>query len=521
MKKFIIAGPGAGKTTKMLSLVNQLVSVNVDPKKIHLLSFSRNTANDISSRLWEEGIPFQGKTLHSLCYQIFLDFSEEEYQLIDNKKQTQIIEAVAKKHFSSEKLKNEFTLQKDIHKNELFKPAIKDYLQILERSKFLTFDQMITRAFEILSNRTILEKYFKDSVFLIDEGQDINPITEWPIYSLIASVVTDIYIFGSPSQEIYNFRGSNWFSLNKLLIEDGFIFESMNHNYRSTRSIVECGKAVGGEDVKNMQFTFDNENPVIWKISKTKAEQFETFLEDLTNTENNQTSMVLTRTNSQLNEVENYLKENGVNYKNLNNKNNYTTKEDLYFLDLFKNPKKQNLVNLLFAADRSEEIQEIVGLYNKKITFDNLELIIDNLELYSNDTKFQFENLYKSIRELINQNFDQFILINNYFKSIKNLNPKKIHNYKNIYNKRVAYNNNTAESNIILTTMHGSKGLEADNVFILSVNKGIFPHPKSTLKYEKNLFFVAITRAKLNLFIYSNKEKQIGGFQIPCKTIEL
>jgi DNA helicase-2/ATP-dependent DNA helicase PcrA len=69
--------------------------------------------------------------------------------------------------------------------------------------------------------------------------------------------------------------------------------------------------------------------------------------------------------------------------------------------------------------------------------------------------------------------------------------------------------------------MHGSKGLEADNVFILSANKGIFPHPKSTLKYEKNLFFVAITRAKLNLFIYSNKEKQIGGFQIPCKTIEL
>ena len=64
---------------------------------------------------------------------------------------------------------------------------------------------------------------------------------------------------------------------------------------------------------------------------------------------------------------------------------------------------------------------------------------------------------------------------------------------------------------VVLSTIHKSKGLEADNVFILDVNliPSKYATTKDQLKQERNLLYVAITRAKNKLiYINSNKTKR-------------
>lgn len=59
---------------------------------------------------------------------------------------------------------------------------------------------------------------------------------------------------------------------------------------------------------------------------------------------------------------------------------------------------------------------------------------------------------------------------------------------------------------IKLMTIHASKGLEFETVFIIGMNQGTFPS-RGDIEEERRLFYVAVTRAKTNLFISRAKKK--------------
>ena len=58
--------------------------------------------------------------------------------------------------------------------------------------------------------------------------------------------------------------------------------------------------------------------------------------------------------------------------------------------------------------------------------------------------------------------------------------------------------------------MLSAKGLEYEVVFVMDINEGTTPHKKAVkdadLEEERRLFYVAVTRAKTYLFLYSFKE---------------
>lgn len=66
----------------------------------------------------------------------------------------------------------------------------------------------------------------------------------------------------------------------------------------------------------------------------------------------------------------------------------------------------------------------------------------------------------------------------------------------------------------MLTTAHGSKGLEFDRVWIVGLQAGSFPSEKSSLEEERRLMFVAMTRAREALFISGTKDKKPSMFVI-------
>ena len=92
------------------------------------------------------------------------------------------------------------------------------------------------------------------------------------------------------------------------------------------------------------------------------------------------------------------------------------------------------------------------------------------------------------------------------------------------YTLNLKESNSTARqknNGVILTTMHGSKGLEYNTVFIIDANEGITPHKKSVseieISEERRMFYVAMTRAIKNLHIYYsktryNKEMEVSRF---------
>jgi DNA helicase-2/ATP-dependent DNA helicase PcrA len=77
--------------------------------------------------------------------------------------------------------------------------------------------------------------------------------------------------------------------------------------------------------------------------------------------------------------------------------------------------------------------------------------------------------------------------------------------------KNLAAKQKEQKDSITIATMHSSKGLEFDVVFIVDANEGITPHKKAVLasdiEEERRLFYVAMTRAKELLYIFSTKER--------------
>lgn len=114
-----------------------------------------------------------------------------------------------------------------------------------------------------------------------------------------------------------------------------------------------------------------------------------------------------------------------------------------------------------------------------------------------------FSNKYYEV--VINKDLYVESMIN-FTKDLKDLNEfyKKIEEFERILNK-----NN--ESNIILSTIHKSKGLEYDNVFIIDLVKGEFPliydykNRENRLEEERRMFYVAMTRARDNLHLITLK----------------
>ena len=84
------------------------------------------------------------------------------------------------------------------------------------------------------------------------------------------------------------------------------------------------------------------------------------------------------------------------------------------------------------------------------------------------------------------------------------------------FTDRIAFlrrdNNEPTPDALMLTTMHSSKGLEWDHVWIVRAEEGVSPDDKSPESEERRLFFVAMTRAKESLQISSTKKGAVSRF---------
>ncbi len=435
---------------------------------------------------------------------------------------------------------------------EIFKKIYGAYENRLRNANLIDFDDMLVLCYELLTQRadilSIWQKKYQH--ILIDEFQDINKV-QYDIIRLLALPENNLFIVGDDDQSIYRFRGARpeiMLNFNKDYPEGKRVL--LDVNYRSTSKIVECAgslvknntkrfgkniraKQQGGQDVAIKSFKELKEQNSMVVANILQYYKMGIPFSDMA---------ILFRTNTQPRALIDKLMEFNVPFQmkdvipNLYDhwiavniitymKLAMGYRDRALFLQIANRPKRY-LSRECFGDPQVEfiKLREYYG--DKEWMLDRIDKLEYDLELMKDMSPFAAINY---IRKGIG--YEDYLAEYAAFRRIKaeelletlNELQDSAREYKtygewflhiNEYReelKKQSQNQKQEKDSVALVTMHSSKGLEYRAVFIVDANEGITPHRKAMLEAdmeeERRLFYVAVTRAKEYLHIYSVKER--------------
>ena len=432
-----------------------------------------------------------------------------------------------------------------------FNLLYKHYEDFKKQHNLIDFDDMLLLALQIISTDKEILSYLQNQFkyIQIDEGQDTSLIQLKIIY-MIAQPEDNIFIVADDDQSIYGFRGASPDELLnfKSVYPQAKIF-LMENNYRSSKNIVDLSSKIINKNTirydKNLQSTKEERNKINLIRAKNTRIQTNYLVKEILDKGKDKSVAVLYRNNiSSINvinalagKIDFYIKDgkfafydhfiirdviNMINFSydqtdiNLFEKIYY--KFNLYLKKDFINQIKIMDHNYNIV-DRLEQCDGVYTFYQEK--FELLRYYLNQLRYLDVDDaiKFIFSNIgyYEYLKEYARRSktpiltydrvIDTLINISRGCKTVKDLEDK----FKELNSlQREA---SQAQSNITLSTIHGSKGLEYDNVYLIDLIDEEFPSSYSmddkedigVLEEERRLFYVAVTRAKENLSLVTLK----------------
>lgn len=424
------------------------------------------------------------------------------------------------------------------------------YNEIKIQNNFMDFNDLLILANEYISTDKKLLKALKNryKFFQIDEGQDTSTL-QFEIIRKIVFPENNVFIVADDDQSIYSFRGAspeNLLNFKNIYPNSKIFF--MDKNFRSTKNIIKISnKIIQGNKIRYEKYskhtTEENSQIMLFKV-KNSTIQARELVKRISEINPNETIGVLYRNNiSSLyiadilknNDIDFFVKENKFDfYSNriLNDvKNILLFSEDTTDLEVFK--------RIYFKLNAYIKKDFITKLENKPYNQCVLESLLDLDEL--NDfylNKFtSLRNDFKRLKRMkMEDKIDCILYELGYGDYLDNFNDFSNLNYNLIFDlikylskdlktfdefiekldnlKELLKNASSSKSNISISTIHSSKGLEYDNVFIIDLIDGEFPQKsilnsfdEKLLEEERRLFYVAMTRARKRLFLYTIKER--------------
>ncbi len=455
-------------------------------------------------------------------------------------------------------------LENKYRKNDVeLRKVYKIYQSELLRLNYVDFGDLILFCIKIFQqNKYILNKYQNIFKYIhVDEYQDINPIQQkWIHYLYLGN--KNICCVGDDDQSIYSWRGaevSNLLNFEKNF-ENAQIIR-LEQNYRSTKKILNCASKLisknKGRYGKELWSDNDEGNKIrINGFWETKEES--TFVSDkIENLISNKTKLseisILFRIAAHTRSFEERFINLGLPYKIIGGLRFYERKEikdiiaylrlvnnvedDLAFERIINVPKRGIGKSTLSKISSSARInntslfeasRDIIFKTNSKAKVE-LYNFIDNMSKWKKIYKnFDHIELTKAIiedsgylefikKEQLNSNnpdnLSRLDNINEFIESLKEFeNLEGFLEHVSLVMENIS---NTSEETLTLMTMHAAKGLEFDNVFLAGWEEGVFPSQRSIeelgnkgLEEERRLAYVALTRARKNIFItYVNQNR--------------
>ena len=439
--------------------------------------------------------------------------------------------------------------QKDIYEKTVL-PIYKIYQQKLIELNSCDFGDLILHTVKIFEKNTdIREIYSKNFKYiLVDEYQDTNYIqSAW--LNLLAEKNKNICCVGDDDQSIYSWRGAEI----KNFLEFDQVYENtkiirLEQNYRSTQNILSIASDLISNNQNRVGKTLvtDMEDGDLVKLNcfkngKDEAVGISDEIEKIKKKFSLNNIAILVRAIFQTREFEERFLKIGMPYRILGGTKFYERaeikdcvaylrliyqeKDDLAFERIVNNPKrsigdstlkaiheysKKNSMNLELSSKRM--IQD--GLIKPKAKI-GLALFLDLIIKWRNDLKVKKLNHVKLLQIILDESGYSAMLKNK--KDLENEN--RLENIKELLSAMKEFDTlegflehvSLATSidqewdgeKINMMTMHASKGLEFDAVFLPGWEEGLFPHQKSIeekgqkgLEEERRLAYVGITRAK-------------------------
>ena len=443
------------------------------------------------------------------------------------------------------------------------------YEQKLLINNSLDFDDLLFLPIKLFRTKPEILKYYQEKYqyILVDEYQDTNE-AQYILIKMLSAKNRNICVVGDESQSIYSFRGSNY--RNILNFEKDYkdcTTILLEQNYRSTSTILDSANDV----IKNNKHRKDKklwtENGIGEKIEyykaldeKDEANYVVKNIENLINNNTNKSEIaVLYRTNAQSRVMEEALLKSNIPYKVVGSFYFYNRKEikdlicylkliynkydDISLQRIINTPKRgigeKTIENLQNKAQENNICMYDAIESGKELTFKNIiEEIISIKDNYSltelvdivldkSGMKQELESEKSIESEIRLENLEEFKSITKAFEEKNGL--ISLEDFLTEISLVSDVTEHKDETDVVtLMTVHSAKGLEFENVFLIGMEEGIFPHNNSfesseAIEEERRLCYVAITRAKKRLWLVNANHRLIYGmdnFNKPSRFID-
>ncbi len=561
----VLAGAGSGKTRVLTYKVAYLIAEKQIPgENILTVTFTNKAAGEMKERILhllqntahsKTQTPIMG-TFHSLCARILRKegyllglkpgFSiYDETDALDAVKEAMVILNIPTQKTSPSAVrhtisgaKNELISDTEYPQyargffQETVAKVYLEYQKILRRNQALDFDDLLLYMIRLFQNHPeTLQKYqLQFRYILVDEYQDTNA-AQYQFIKLLAKRNRNICVVGDASQAIYGFRGADFRNIVNFQKDypDAKIY-NLEQNYRSTQIILDAAHAVISENRSHPILKLWTEQKSGEKITiveaRNEVEEALFVIEQIKNLALPLSSYALLyRTNAQSRSLEEQFLKHGVPYQLVGGVQFYERKEIkdiLAYLRLMINPqdsvslKRIDKVGKTRARLFMELRTQIINFATESpesepklpSTIDILDAVIgkvgynDYLEDGTEQGKVRIENV-KELRSVA----EQFPDLVQFLENVSLIQDRQMPDAALKDGKRDA---------VTLMTIHASKGLEYPVIFLVGMEEGLFPHSRSMLdpnqmEEERRLAYVAITRAKSQLFITHTRSRLFFG----------
>lgn len=567
----LLAVPGSGKTTVLVArLGHMIINKGISPETILAITYTNPAVDEMrdrfSAKFGEDiGKRIDFRTVNSLSLKIYSKYCQKGRRLIEDKEKKQRIKGIYEEYIGEDAsendirdlataityIKNNMLTEEEILEFESDYPHLSEiyelYEKTLEKNSEMDFDDQMVFALDILQNKKEVadELRARYKYICVDEAQDTSKLQHEIIHILAKG--NNIFMVGDEDQSIYGYRGA----YPKALLNFRYDYPNpyilrMERNYRSTAQIVD----------KAQTFISQNKGRYEKKMTAERGSGEKVYLENVCSREEQYMRLLEVALSADTETAFLYRdNESAVVLVDLLLRNKIAFKLRKPEMNFFRNRIVKDIIAYLSLALDENDINSFKKICNKGIIYLKKQqeeyaiknckekhiTVFDALDKQMKFVKPEYKGRAKDFRSVMNrvskatsseaisilydEGYGRYLNdryldvgkveilqilakqepeIKRFLDRLKELEKKMLREYE--------------EGHIILSTIHSSKGLEYDSVYMVDIYDGRFPSSRPNVFHhskdnadaeqeERRLFYVGITRARnrLKLFYISDK----------------
>lgn len=569
----VLAGPGCGKTAVISGRVENLIRSGIEAAEILVVTFTRAAAAEMRERFYELTGINGGAVTFGTFHSVFFRILKQEYMLsadciISEAAKISFLEEMLARQdglFSDSEVAVEVGREISLIKGngissknyyskvlpeEIFRQIFDEYRRYLHERRLLDFDDIITATYSLFKSKPeVLEAWrAKYRYILVDEFQDISPL-QYLVVKMLAAPRNNLFIVGDDDQSIYRFRGAEpSIMLNFPKEYKDCRVVRLVTGYRSAPQIVDAASRLIGANKKRFDKKLKTSvtragevNIRVFENVYEQADELSRLIRQAVSAGTKYEEIaVLVRTNSLARSPIEKLIADRIPFTAVQDIpcifDHFIAKDIFAYLEIASGGRrKQDFLRIINKPNRYIARN---AFYENTVSFEALYKYYEDRDWMWPRIEELEEAIYAMkdmppygavsyVRRIIG--YDDYIrqyALENNLKADELLEladevTESSKNYNTLadwkrgaaeYSLRIKREGHSGEKkSVVISTLHGSKGMEYDIVFIIDVNNGIIPYHKAALaseiEEERRLFYVGMTRARyaLNIFAVKNR----------------